>query len=485
MNLDELTSTGESLHTRLGQEYYLTLSGLKTGPEFGRIYDAFDSLLSGSALQVARGSGSLVLFEWIVGVRTGRKVAPFEEEQLVREQELTLSVGGRDIPYLRAAIEIANTPDRDLRIALDRARAREGAKALNEIRRRRFSLEHAEIEQLGYSDYVDGVSSLSGIDLGTLGDRAERFLKQTDDMFSEGLATLVKKRLGLGLGELVRADASWTFRADQYDTAFPPDRLVSAATRQMDEMGLDIEQGGRIRLDTEERERKQSRAFCVPVRIPDEVYLVMRPQGGHKDYRTFWHELGHAMHFATPSRDLPFEARWLGDNSVTEGFAMLWDHLTMDPDWLARYTGLGSGQIRELVGELAVQELHLVRRYAAKLLYELSLHRSDLVGLESEYVERLTESTLFAYSEDDYLIDVDPNFYCARYLRAWQLEARLSSVLRGRYGTDWFCNPQAGAFVRELMGRGQEQPADRLVEKVSGSPLAFEPVAERLERLLI
>lgn len=164
---------------------------------------------------------------------------------------------------------------------------------------------------------------------------------------------------------------------------------------------------------------------------------------------------------------------------------MLWDHLTMDPDWLARYTGLGSGQIRELVGELAVQELHLVRRYAAKLLYELSLHRSDLVGLESEYVERLTESTLFAYSEDDYLIDVDPNFYCARYLRAWQLEARLSSVLRGRYGTDWFCNPQAGAFVRELMGRGQEQPADRLVEKVSGSPLAFEPVAERLERLLI
>jgi hypothetical protein len=484
VNLDELTSAGESLHTRLGQEYYLTLSGLKTEPEFGRIYDAFDSLLSRSALEIARGSGSLALFEWIVGVRIGRKVAPFEEEQLVREQELTLSVGGRDMPYLRAAIEIANTPDRDLRIALDRARAREGAKALNEIRRRRFSLEHAEMEQLGYSDYVDGVSSLSGIDLGTLGDRAEQFLKQTDDIFSEGLATLVKKRLGLGLGELVRADASWTFRADQYDTAFPPDKLVSAAMRQMDEMGLDIEQGGRIRLDTEERERKQSRAFCVPVKIPDEVYLVMRPQGGHKDYRTFWHELGHAMHFATPSRDLPFEARWLGDNSVTEGFAMLWDHLTMDPDWLARYTGLGSGQIRELVGELAVQELHLVRRYAAKLLYELSLHRSDHVGLESEYVERLTEATLFAYSEDDYLIDVDPSFYCARYLRAWQLEARLSSVLRGRYGTDWFRNPQAGAFVRELMGRGQEQPADRLVEKVSGSPLAFEPVAERLERLL-
>ena len=42
------------------------------------------------------------------------------------------------------------------------------------------------------------------------------------------------------------------------------------------------------------------------------------------------HELGHALHFANMSRALPFEFRWLGDNSVTEGYAMLFDHRLKD-----------------------------------------------------------------------------------------------------------------------------------------------------------
>ena len=50
--------------------------------------------------------------------------------------------------------------------------------------------------------------------------------------------------------------------------------------------------------------------------------------------------------------ELPFEARWLGDNSVTEGFAMLFDHMTLDPRWLVRYTPLKPGEAKDLVFEL-------------------------------------------------------------------------------------------------------------------------------------
>ena len=89
---------------------------------------------------------------------------------------------------------------------------------------------------------------------------------------------------------------------------------------------------------------------------------------------------------------------------------MLWDHLTMNPAWLARYTDLSGEDVRSLAFDLAVQELHLVRRYAAKLSYELSLHRGDFVSAAGEYAAKLSEATLFEYSEDDYLIDVDPGF---------------------------------------------------------------------------
>src|SRR5205085_9560255 len=58
--------------------------------------------------------------------------------------------------------------------------------------------------------------------------------------------------------------------------------------------------------------------------------LVMRPHGGQTDWNTFLHELGHALHFAYMRPDLPYEYRWLGDNSVTEGYAMLFDHLMQD-----------------------------------------------------------------------------------------------------------------------------------------------------------
>jgi hypothetical protein len=53
---------------------------------------------------------------------------------------------------------------------------------------------------------------------------------------------------------------------------------------------------------------------------------------------TLLHELGHALHFANMRRALPFEFRWLGDNSVTEGYAMLFDHRLKDRGWLSRYS---------------------------------------------------------------------------------------------------------------------------------------------------
>ena len=62
--------------------------------------------------------------------------------------------------------------------------------------------------------------------------------------------------------------------------------MEDAVRRQVADMGIDPGAGGRIRYDIGEREGKRSRAFCAPVRVPDEVYLVMRPHGGQTDYQT-------------------------------------------------------------------------------------------------------------------------------------------------------------------------------------------------------
>jgi len=484
VRLETLLAQAEAMHQELGREYYLTGAGLKGDPEFQNIYRKYAELVSDAALAAARASGSRSLAEWAVDTRVGRLVAPYEEQQLVWEQEAVVEVEGYSLPYLRVPIELANCADRGVRNALDEARARLAAQGLADLRRERFLTEHNAVRSLSMGEYVAAVSALADIDLEALGREARGFLDRTQAMYGDVLAQLAKRRLGVPPAELTRADSVRLFRADQFDAAFPAETLIDTAVRQMREMGLDATQERRVRFDTQEREGKQPRAFCVPVRVPEEVYLVLRPRGGHNDYRTFWHELGHAMHFASVAPELPFAARWLGDNSVTEGYAMLWDHLTIDPAWLVRYCGINAGDARSLTFELAVAELFMVRRYAAKLLYELELHRSDFTGTGARYVELLSEATGCRYLEDDCLLDVDPGFYSARYLRAWQFEAVLATRFVEQFDEDWYRNPRAGVAVHELMGRGQADPADRLVSEATGQQLTFDPVVTRLEARL-
>jgi len=484
VRLDRIVSAGEELQEALGREHYLTLAGHKSEPEFHKIFRRHSQLTSADALAAVSAAGSPALLEWLVSLRVDRTVTRLEEQQIRWQHDTVLTIDAREIEYLRVPIELANSADRRYRIALDNARSSAHAAGLNSMRRDRFILEREEMARLGYPDYVDGIARLSGIDLARLAQTARSFLAETKDMYTECLAPVVARRLGLTLDKLTRADAAWTFRADRFDAAFPADRLVETAQIQMKEMGLDAWRSGRVRLDTQERPGKQARAFCVMVRVPEEVYLVIRPHGGHSDYRAFWHELGHAMHFSSPSKDLSFQSRWLGDASVTEGFAMVWDHMTLVPAWLVKYVELGKSDAKTLALELAVQELHLVRRYAAKLTYELSLHRSNYDDMGSEYASALTAATCFQHPEQDYLVDVDPGFYSARYLRAWQMEAALRATLLERFDEDWYCNPAAGRFLHELMERGQGIPADRLVEDVAGCGLSFEPVRVRLEEML-
>ncbi|MSR05953.1 MAG: hypothetical protein EXR93_02615 [Gemmatimonadetes bacterium] len=484
MSLEALTARGEKMHQDLGREWYLVGAGLKSNPEFQQLYQRYADLTSPEVVAEARSAGTIELFEWAADLAIGRRTAALEEAQITWETGAVLRVGEREIPYLRAPIDMANTPDREFRIALDAARLTAVEAGLNGIRRERFAVEREDILALGLGDYVHARATLSGLDLDALGRAAGAFLVRTADAYRDSLARVVRQRLGIAVGDLVRSDAAWAFRSSQFDAAFRPTELVAMATRQMGEIGIDPVQGGRIRFDTDERPGKQPRAFCAPVQVPDEVYLVLRPRGGHQDYRTFWHEHGHALHFGSVDPAQSFAAKWLGDNSVTEGFAMLWDHMTLETGWLTRFAGLSPRDARTLRFELGVSELFMARRYAAKLGYELRLHRGSYEGRGAEYAERLSEATLFRYPEGDYLADVDPGFYAARYLRAWQLQAAMGETLRERFDEDWFRNPRAGGFIQHLMSSGQAENADRLSARVTGGPLDFEPLVRQLEAAL-
>ena len=483
MNVGELRRRGEEMCGELGLESYRTGAGLTAESHYAEIFGRYPDLADEQAVEVARGHRELL--EWVVDNRVGHAVAALDDRLHAWEAQAVVALpGGETLPYQRAAIEIANEPQRPRRLAIEGAR-RAVLKEPSAIREQRLSLEREMLAALGMGDQVAARSALSGVDLPALGAACAGFLAATADLYHGTLREVLRGELSLAPGTADRADAAYLFRGAGYDEFFPGSELVTTARRQLAEMGLDAEAGGRIRYDADDRERKRSRAFCSPVHVPDEVYLVIRPFGGQTDYRAFWHELGHAQHFANIARDLPFEHRWLGDNSVTEAFAMLFEHMVFAPSWLARYTGLRGERQGAFRRSQAFALLAILRRYAAKLRYELELHRApSLQAGAAAYAPMLSEATGFRYASEDALLDLDDGFYAARYLRAWQLEALLATSLRDRFDEDWFRNPRCGQWLLDLFSRGQRDDAVALAGAVLGRALDFGPLVARAEAAL-
>ena len=483
MTPEGLRARGERMCEDLGRESYRTGAGLAAESHFAEIFARYPDLTDDEAVEAARGNPPLL--EWVVDNRVGRAVAALDDRLHAWESRAVVTVaGGETIPYQRAAIEVANEAHRPRRLAIDAARrAILGAPAA--IRRERLERERELLAALGMGDPVAARSALSGIALPALAEACGRFLSATADLYRGALREALKAEPDIPPRDADRSDAAFLFRGAGFDDCFPGAALVPTAQRQLGELGLDATAGGRIRYDTEDRELKRARAFCAPVRIPDEVYLVIRPYGGHTDYRAFWHELGHAQHFGNAAAALPFEHRWLGDNSVTESFAMLFEHMVPAAPWLARYTDLRGERGHAFARAQAFAHLAMLRRYAAKLCYEVELHRAGTVAAGAEaYAPLLTEATGFRYAPEDALLDLDDGFYAARYLRAWQLEALLASLLTERYDEDWFRNPRCGPALLDLFAPGQRDDAAHLAESVLGRALDFAPLIARVEAAL-
>src|SRR6185312_10229464 len=180
-----------------------------------------------------------------------------------------------------------NSTDARERHAIEAARAKLVGSGLAPLRRERFQRERDITEQLGLApNYNATWELLSGISLAELKAECEQFLRDTQALWDEVLPEFAKSVLNMSPSELTRADALAMFRAREFDAYFPSNQMEEAIRRQVREMGVDPLASGRITLDTGEREGKRSRAFCSPVRVPDEVYLVLRPHGGQTDWNT-------------------------------------------------------------------------------------------------------------------------------------------------------------------------------------------------------
>ncbi|HEY6331789.1 MAG TPA: hypothetical protein VI756_20850 [Blastocatellia bacterium] len=518
----------EDFNAQLMNESYLYNSGQKAQLEIGPIYQRFGHLFDMEAIARLQGEleGTPAHFEsqrvsithflvFAVNQYLDASVKGLTEE--ISREEAAASTGwrGRNMTFQDSAVAISTESIRASRNDIYNWRLATIA-ASNDLRAERIEKLHEAAALVAISDGAnhsaddsDGIQGygatvvngdlpsegqafaparsaepscrsyaalyrqLSGLDLESIGRQCQSLLDKTESIYLKQLNLALNSDLGIPIEEATRPDGMYFMHLPRFDDRFPAGGVTRAYRGTMEGLGINTERQNNIVIDDEARPHKAPRAFCAPIRVPDDVRLVIRPFGGQADYISFLHEGGHAQHYGWTSAALPSEFKYTGDPALTETYAFLFNHLPSDALWLEEFLGFGDwgGFIRSSM----LTRLFTVRRYAGKFIFEMKLHSgAAAAGTAGRYADLLTDATRFKTSEAEYLFDLDDGFYSAGYLRAWAFEVGLREYVTTRYGRRWWSNRRAGTFLREIWETGDRYNADEMAAQIGIGPIDFD-----------
>ncbi len=482
----------EELLAQAEEEQYRHGAGLTDELALAPIYERNAELFERSTVEalgelVDRGGDELERNRALLAFATDgyleRQSAPLTDAIGTAESRAVIMWRGEAITYHAAQPRIAEMSDRAARNGLFESWL-QAVEAINPLRRERLELRHRIAQELGYADQVALVHRTRGWDPEQLGVEVRQALVATETGYYAAMRRAMGS-IGIEQGDGTHADAWYLLRGPGWDGWFPARRLVAVMESTFDGLGIRLAGRQGATLDLDARPHKSPRAFCSIVRAPDDVRLVINPRGGWDDYGSMLHEAGHLAHFLEVDRELPAGERLIGDMSVTEGYAMLAEHLLGESAWLGEQLGMAPDDALAFADFFAFFTLHRLRRLGATHLYELSLHRGGPDAVErATFAGSVGLLTGVRVPEELYL-SIDDNMYAGSYLRAMMLAGTLGEALAARHGAEWWTSAAAGAELRGLFARGLGWNAERVIAHLGYDGLDWRPALRKIRTQLI
>ena len=408
-------------------------------------------------------------------------------EQGVCEAATKIAWDGESLPAYCAPWLIANESNVARRKDL-LARYADACGQCDDIRAGVLDSYHESAVKLGFENYRALFADIMQINPGELVAQADSFVMQTDAVYSDALyRELRKNEIGAGPGDVSHADFLYLQRMRINDRYFPRDGIMKMYDSAMHGLGIYIGRQQNIRIDLSDTADKKPGAGCFRINAPLDVRVSASSVGGVRDYTVFFHEAGHAQHFAWSSEGLVDhypEFLFAPENTTAEGFAFLFSNLFHDPSWLVEYgSGLRPEEAQSISKSLAFITLASIRHYCASLKYEVALHDSQDVRygeLPGLYADLQKQATIFGRPAGMYLADVDDGYLAATYLRGCAFEAGLREHLLTRYGKRWWASRKARDVLIDLWNTSSRYTVDELAGLVGFGPLSFDLLAEKL-----
>ena len=490
MNMDtiqEIRQNGERFLRELNEEFYRNLAGLKKESNISSIYKSYPDLLDPNVFFSHRGvsakdhdkeKGLKLLRGFLAKSIIETETSTLKDKILTIETRAEIPLGSRRISYRSASAEIKREPRRKIREEIDEKRCGIALK-LNPLFLEALYTTHKTSSELGFL-YTNLCDEIEGLNLSQLETNARLFLKDTEYIYRDLLKWFLLKRMELKLQDAKKHDLDFLFNSFELKANFPKRDLLAIARRCLDEMGIEV--GENIRLDLEKRKGKNSSPITFPIEVPQKIMLVIYPIGGLEDYESFLHELGTSLYYGYRETEDEFEFRRLSEDSSRDVFALLFQHLLLQPRWLRRYLKLDTGS--DFIQFLYLKRLMLIRCLSGKLIYEISVHSDeDFKGKAESYRQIMKEAVLCECKEADYVNNVSPFFYTASYLIASAIETELSLYLMEKYDEEWWRTREAGDFILKLWKEGGRITSKEILKRVGFEELSFTPLLRSFQEV--
>lgn len=498
----------------------------------GQTYKGHEDLFSGETIAdvekliAAAGEGDekralVFLRNYLVSEYVSLKTAHFYDRISDAETAGKVRVTGLDgeIAYRDLDILLDNEEDPAQRENLQAAQARFWEETLNPIHEEKTAAEHAICAELGYGSYVELAEEMRNVDLQHLVQMSGEQIEKMNELYATLFAGQTEWVLGIAPDEFRRSDIGRLSQVSSFNRFFPKELVIPSFRAFLKNIGLDMNsaEGTPIHVNDDSHPMKDPRAVCYAMAVPSDVRISVKPSGGVPDFEVFFHEGGHAIHFANGVTPV-WEFQQLGNNTVTEAYAGLFEGLWGDPDWLKWYREyvrdynrfvddgeevplMTDMEIALLVKNRAFWDIYYMRRYAgAKLVYEAVLHGGDPAIYAGEYDgsagEDMHETYRVLFSEAygfemtstealRFRTDVDPFFYSADYARSYALSKQIHEGLSKKFGDPWWRNEQVGRYLKdEFWHDANKLQGDEAARALGYEDLNWEAFERELTRRL-
>jgi hypothetical protein len=332
-----------------------------------------------------------------------------------------------------------------------------------------FETQSAIVRAAGFAGLAEFADRIWHHDLTALTQDAADFLDRTRARYDA-----VRGRRACTLTQLIHAVRA-TF-ADPVDLA----TCVPLLHRTVAALGLEL--APRVRLDLTPRPGKVPGAYCLPIRIPEEIVVAVSERGGVSDCRPLFHEAGHALHFSYTSAGLPAESRRFGDPGLVEGWGVVTENLFLSEPWLNR--SFPARTAAALARDTARRLLIVIRAQCVRLLYAVEAVRRPAAATAQRYQELMTDHLGAQAGPGEHATVLCGRFASATRLRSWRFGWAVAALLSSEFGADWPAGPRAGSWLTRCWATGTSCTEAEAVRRWGLPEPGLRRVADDLDRLL-